>query len=212
MKSHYHGATWILLRDHDIHFCCLIYFPTYHHLKTSMVKWLWSAAFVLDNSCFIYEMHCGCQSTAPNGGAIPLWRLNLSALSHQLLTACISRASHRSRDLNQGGSAARQKLWKMWRVLLCLRSFLVSTLIFCSLLQVVPPPQLLCRGGVNCGVDICWGFWIYRSFNFHAHLGWHVFLLPLFRQENRRFAHYIIIELVMQLELTFLRFESKYLN
>lgn len=163
MKSHYHGAIWILLGDHDIRFCCLISFPTYHHLKISMVKWLWSAGFVPDSFFFIRGVHRGCQSTAPNG-TIPFCRPALSARRQQFPTACVSLASYQRRGLCLWGFPTRQTLWKMWHqgkgrhatsVLLHLSSVLVYYLLNSPSCFLPPAPSPLPGDGpVNYGVDI----------------------------------------------------------
>lgn len=151
MKSHYHGATWILLREHGTHFWCLIYFPTYCHLKISTVKWLCLSgttpvSYMVCTAAVSQQPHV--MSLLSEDWTWVLWGVSSSlhapALLHTKAEICTREALQQDRNFGKCSVRRGERHVSVW----CLSSFLATTLVFWSLRKVVsPPPVCVCFGG-----------------------------------------------------------------
>lgn len=144
MKSHYHRATWILLREHDIHFWCLIYFPTYRDLKLSTVKWLCLSritlvSYMVCTAAVSQRLHV--MSWLSEDWTWVLWGISSSlhapALLHTKAEICTQEALQQGRNFGKCSVHRGGRHANVW----CLSSFLVTTLLFWSLLKVDLPPS-----------------------------------------------------------------------
>lgn len=112
-------ATWILLRGHDIHFWCLIYFPTYRHLKISWVKWLCLSritpiSYMMCTAAVNQRLHV--MSLLSEDWTWVLWgvssSLHVPALLHTKAEICTREALQQDRNFGEcsvrrGGRHAR---------------------------------------------------------------------------------------------------------